>query len=69
MLKFASCYYIDVLSKCKTKARRYSYNNKFAQIKFMEKWKMPTAEDIKNKAAEKIEKEQIITKDLFIKYP
>lgn len=35
----------------------------------MEKWKMPTAEDIKNKAAEKIEKEKIITKDLFIKYP
>ncbi len=72
LLKFASCYYIDVLSKCKTKARKYSYNSRYPQIKFMEKWKKIRAEDIKNKTADKIERE-LRTKghsmDIFTKYP
>ena len=54
LLKFASCYYIDVLSKIKTKARRYSFGSRYPQIKFMDKWKKSRAEDIITKTADKI---------------
>jgi hypothetical protein len=61
-----------VLSRARAKAKRYSYQCKYPQIKLICEWKASKAQDIRDKTASKIEREMRAQKkslDLFANYP